>query len=584
MARRRAVGVSLVRSFLLTVAVAATLVVARDAIAQSLSAALRIPAPDPGTTFGASLAAKDGKVIVGYGFGLTDTGVIVYDATSGGILLVIPNPTNDVTDQFGGSVAWVGDDILVGAPLADADGPDRGLAYVFDGVDGTLLHTLHRPDNVVGWFGYSVAGLGDDAVVGVSGLLGPNGEGAYIFDGATGGLLVSLKSPHANTTSAGRFGTTVITAGGEVFVSETFGASEIHRFDASGTLLTTYADPEPGDSDDFGEALAVSGTHLAVGIGAQNGDGKTYLYDVATGALEHTFAPPFFSDSLNFGLSLGGGVPGAIGIGSNNGVFLYATSPPYDLLTRLFAPGAFADDHDAFGREQAPLGDGGLVVGATGKTYVFDLCGNGTRTAREQCDDGNGVDGDGCSATCQLETCGSAPAAGCVMASKSSIALRDENSLYGIKDSLKWTWAGPATALALFGDPLTTADFSLCVYDHANGPMPPRLRMAPAMLAGGLCLGKPCWKTKDTKFSYADKDHTPSGVERFTLGTSSVTKALVIGKGTDLLVPAAEFGQIPLDGQVTVQLRSRTSVTCLQADFPMPASADAKGVYKDKMP
>jgi cysteine-rich repeat protein len=390
-----------------------------------------------------------------------------------------------------------------------------------------------------------------------------------------------LKSPHANTTSAGRFGTTVITAGGDVFVSETFGASEIHRFDASGTLLQTYADPEPADSDEFGEALAVSGTHLAVGIGARNGDGKAYLYDVASGALEHTFPAPFFSDSLNFGLSLGGGVPGAIGIGSNNGVFLYATSPPYDLVTRILAPGVFADDHDAFGREQAPLGDGGLAIGATGKTYVFDLCGNGTRTAREQCDDGNAADGDGCSTTCRLETCGSAPATGCVLASKSSISLRDENSIYGIKDYLKWSWAGPATALGLFGDPLTNADFSLCVYDRTNGPSP-RLRMAPAILAGGVCLGKPCWKTKATKLAYADKDHTPSGVERFTLGTSAVTKALVVGKGADLGVPEATLGQIPLDGQVTVQLRSSAGAACLQADYPIPASTDGKGVYKDK--
>jgi len=31
------------------------------------------------------------------------------------------------------------------------------------------------------------------------------------------------------------------------------------------------------------------------------------------------------------------------------------------------------------------------------------VCGNGTLDAGEQCDDGNTADGDGCSATCQLE-------------------------------------------------------------------------------------------------------------------------------------------------------------------------------------
>ncbi len=37
---------------------------------------------------------------------------------------------------------------------------------------------------------------------------------------------------------------------------------------------------------------------------------------------------------------------------------------------------------------------------------VPDVCGNGEHEHGEQCDDGNTVDGDGCSATCQLEYCG----------------------------------------------------------------------------------------------------------------------------------------------------------------------------------
>jgi cysteine-rich repeat protein len=302
-----------------------------------------------------------------------------------------------------------------------------------------------------------------------------------------------------------------------------------------------------------------------------------YLFDVATGTLEHTYPPPFFADSLRFGESLGG-IPGAVAVGSGFGVFVYDTSAPYDLVQQLHAPGAFADDRDSFGREQAPLAGGGLVIGAIGSAYVFDLCGNGTRTAREQCDDGNVTGGDGCSATCRLETCGAAPAAGCVMATKSSIAIRKENSVFGIKSSLKWTWVGPPTTVGLFGDPLTTADFSLCIYDVVNGP---RLRMQPAMLAGGLCRGKPCWKTTASKLSYADQDRTPSGIERFRVGTGgSATKAFMLGKGIDLGIPQTVFMSAP----VTVQLRSSTSATCLQADFAAPAKANGNDTYKDRTP
>lgn len=565
------------RSCLLAFAVAAGLLAGHEARAQHLNAALRIAAPDKGSQFGGSLAARNGKIIVGEGF--HGVGVVyVHDATSGSILLTIANPTNDVADRFGTAVAWVGDDILVGAPLSDVDGTDQGVAYVFDGTDGSLLHTLTRPDDVAGWFGYSVAGLGDDAVVGSIGPLGPNGEGAYLFDGTTGALLQSFSDPNGGTTSAGRFGRTVITDGSDIFVASTFGASAVYRFDAAGTLLQTYADPEPIDDDEFGSALAVSGTHLAVSVGGKPGDGKVLLYDIATGALEHTYAQPFVSDSFRFGESVGG-VPGAVVIGSSFGLFVYETSPPYDLLQQLRAPGVFADDIDGFGLEQAPFPGRGLVVGAIGSAYVFDLCGNGTRIEREQCDDGNVASGDGCSPTCQLETCGAAPAAGCVTATKSQIRIRLENSVYGFQNALKWGWTGPATALALFGDPLTTADLSLCIYDNP-GMLNPRLRMQPAILAGGSCATKPCWRTTATKITYGDKDRTPSGIARFKLATGSTTKAVVLGKGLELGLPEPFY----MSGQVIVQLRSSTSATCLQAEFAEPPGANDADLYRARTP
>ncbi len=583
MAAPTSFGKPLVRSTIVALVALALAISGREAQAQSLSAALRIPSPDKGVPFGGALAGSANKIAVGGGF-IGGFGVIVYDGTAGGILTVLGNPTNDPSDRFGAAVAWVGDDVLVGAPLADVAGTDRGAAYLFDGATGALLHTFTRPDGIAGWFGFSVAGLGGEALVGVLGLLGTNGEGVYRFDGTTGAPLGTLADPNGGTANAGRFGATVITAGGDVYVSSSFGASAVYRFDAGGTLLQTYQDPEPADAEEFGEAIAVSGSHVAIGVGLSlnPGGGKVYLFDVATGALEHTYPSPFASDSLFFGQGLGG-LANAVAIGSGSGVFTFETAPPYDLLQTLHAPTPFADDRDGFGQALAPF-DGSLLIGAVFTAYVFDLCGNGITTAREQCDDGNVVDGDGCSGACRLEVCGTAPAAGCVMATKSSLSVRKENSIYGEKDALKWTWAGPATDLSTLGDPLTTADLVLCVYDLASSPTP-RLKMQPVMPAGGFCGIKPCWKARGaTGFGYGDRFLTPSGITKAKLGTGgSSTKASVLGKGPDLGV-VASGGGVDLFGQVTVQLRSSTSPVCLQADFPAPAQANAKGLYRDAIP
>jgi hypothetical protein len=197
------------RLVLLLLSVAAFVVPTPPAGAQPLSAALRVPGPEGKMSFGGAVAGRAGKIIVSGGFSV-GANVYVIDGASGATLLTITNPSPAPDDWFGAAVAWVGADVLVGAPLADAGGPNRGVAYLFDGATGALLHTLTRPDAVDGWFGFSVAGLGDDALVGSYGPLGPNGAGAYLLDGATGALLRTFGDPNANTPAAGVFGRTVV--------------------------------------------------------------------------------------------------------------------------------------------------------------------------------------------------------------------------------------------------------------------------------------------------------------------------------------------------------------------------------------
>ncbi len=97
-----------------------------------LSAALRVPNPAGKTQFGGAVAGRAGKIVVGPGIGASG-GVYVVDGATGAVLVTIANPAPAANDWFGAAVAWVGDDVLVGAPLSDVAGADRGVAYLFDG-------------------------------------------------------------------------------------------------------------------------------------------------------------------------------------------------------------------------------------------------------------------------------------------------------------------------------------------------------------------------------------------------------------------------------------------------------------------
>jgi cysteine-rich repeat protein len=203
-------------------------------------------------------------------------------------------------------------------------------------------------------------------------------------------------------------------------------------------------------------------------------------------------------------------------------------------------------------------------------------CGNGVTEVGEQCDDGNPVDGDGCSSTCALD-CTPVPIGGCkspALPGKASLLLRDKAGVE--RDALVWKWiAGEATLKAEFGDPVAADAYALCLYDGVGLV---RSFRAPS---GGLCTrGNPCWSERRSGFNYTDRNLTPDGLASVVLREGLVDgQAKLIVKGKGGLLGLSDPGALVT--AVTVQLH-RAGGGCWEAVYSAPFVRQQPGFFKDR--
>lgn len=276
-----------------------------NSVSESLILTIENPTPAASDNFGATVAALPNLLFVGAPGDSSGSGAIYVFDPNGSLIRTINNPTPASGDRFGASLATVGNNILVGAPLDDTGAPDAGMAYLFDGNTGALLQTLRNPaprfgDN----FGGSVAAVGGNLAVGAplddvsngSRLFNDSGS-AYLFDGLTGGLLQTFANPFPG--DGDQFGASLVGVGSNLAIGATsddigfLNSGAVYFMDGlTGQLIRTFNNPTSAADDRFGSALAVLGNDILIGgplddVGGQD-SGTVYLFDGTTIDLTET--------------------------------------------------------------------------------------------------------------------------------------------------------------------------------------------------------------------------------------------------------------------------------------------------------
>lgn len=249
--------------------------------------------------FGRSVAV-DGSVAVVGAYQKDKTGTdqgsaYLFDLTTGNKTFTLVPSVEEDYSYFGSSVDIEGSYVIVGAPEEDAGGSLQGAAYVFNVSDGMEVYRL-LPDDPEDFsqFGFSVAISGNYALVGapLQDETGSDRGTVYVFDLTTGDQLGKLSPSVVNNDAY--FGDAVAADGGIAVVGADYedngeneqGAAYIFDIATRMELFRITAD-DAQDEDHFGWTVGINGDQCIIGAPDEDSNGgesgAAYIFDVTTG-------------------------------------------------------------------------------------------------------------------------------------------------------------------------------------------------------------------------------------------------------------------------------------------------------------
>lgn len=254
--------------------------------------------------FGTSVDISDSYAIVGAYNEDTSTvnnvgAAYIYDLSDGSLKYSLVNPTPGIWDAFGWTSAISESYAAVGAQADDTLGNDAGSVYVYDVTDGSLLYTFNG-GHASGRFGTGLAINGSYMIVGESNT---SRRKAHIYDLTDGSLVHTFDDPGSSFSNFGYSvaitDTHAMVSAYNADNSQGASSGVVYIFDLSdNSLLYTLENANSANNgDNFGYSAALNDSYVVVGAPGDNTngvseEGQAYVFDLSDGSLVDTIDHP----------------------------------------------------------------------------------------------------------------------------------------------------------------------------------------------------------------------------------------------------------------------------------------------------